>query len=237
MRDITQSFRIVNNQTKLPRFKYKCYICSETFITHLDLVSHKAKFKNNGCKEFDRIKLMALKKKRKKQKQLKKDIYSCKLCLKVFLTKRAFYRHKHVNAPADVIQVPDIVTPTTLTNECVVRDKLTNKGITRSRMVVSYQEHPPNEIISSFHFSCSKCDRNFLAFRDLQEHVIKTRCLCIGKCKTCSAFFDKNWQMYAHVVRRHPHQHICEFCYKIFSTYQDLTTHKCLKHFKYFQSA
>ncbi|XP_066254723.1 zinc finger and BTB domain-containing protein 41-like isoform X34 [Euwallacea similis] len=108
--DITlnPSLKFRNGRVKIPRFKYKCYVCSTRFFSSVDLDTHRVKY-NKQCKYFSKIKIKAVKRKRKMKAVKKEDhqetddyikdtsedgsVFSCKHCWKVFLTKCSLQEH------------------------------------------------------------------------------------------------------------------------------------------------
>ncbi|KAF7286011.1 hypothetical protein GWI33_008314 [Rhynchophorus ferrugineus] len=47
--------KFINGRTRIPRFKYKCYVCSTKFFTNEDLMAHKTKYPKKECQRFTKI--------------------------------------------------------------------------------------------------------------------------------------------------------------------------------------
>ncbi|XP_048525007.1 zinc finger protein 521-like [Dendroctonus ponderosae] len=113
--DICQNttLKFENGTVKVPRFKYKCYVCSTRFFTSVDLDTHRATYKNKYCKYIAKLRGDGEEKKKRRTRTVKKpkqvavtetvdyikdssedgNVFSCKHCWKVFLTKCSLQHH------------------------------------------------------------------------------------------------------------------------------------------------
>ncbi|KAJ8922310.1 hypothetical protein NQ315_004252 [Exocentrus adspersus] len=214
LQDVTECFEIIDNRAKLPRFKYKCYICLETFMNHTELLCHKLKFTKQQCRNFAKLRpKRPIKKKRKRASK----IFTCQFCLKIFLNRKDLFHHQFSNHDNST-QVPTQSEP-------VIRS---------SKILIPYQIRPSDGIINNTYHHCLKCYKNFLFIHDLKEHVQKDECRMVGQCYLCLTPFEKNWELWEHMISEHPQQPICVFCYKLFPTIKQLGLHKRVHHFKRF---